>query len=100
MWSSNVRLEIVTWNAAATRLFGWEAAEIVGQPLATIIPPERYYELHEMHGRVLGGGAVDDEPVSRLHKDGRLLDLRISVRPILEDGVFVGMATIARRSGG
>jgi PAS domain S-box-containing protein len=90
----------VSWNPAAERLLGWTAEEIVGRPLATIVPPERYYELHEMYARVLGHGSVDDEPVVRLHRDGRLVDVRIAVTPIRERGVVVGMATVARSSAG
>ncbi len=86
-----------SWNAAAERIFGYTAAEIVGQPITTIIPPELHDEEEGILRRLRRGERLDHFETVRVAKDGRRLDISLSVSPIRDaTGAVVGAAKIAR----
>jgi PAS domain S-box-containing protein len=88
---------IVTWNPAAERLFGYSAAEIVGRPMAALVPPDRMHELASVAEQISGGAGVEDHETRGLRKDGTEVDVSLTVSPILhEDGTLTGTAVIAR----
>jgi PAS domain S-box-containing protein len=88
---------IVTWNRGAERLFGWRAAEIVGQPTATLVPPDRMGELHAVARRVHAGEGVEDHETRGLRKDGTEVDVSMTISPISDvGGAVTGTAVIAR----
>jgi PAS domain S-box-containing protein len=88
---------ITTWNAGAERLFGYTAAEVIGQPITIVIPPDRLDEEPEIIGRIRRGERVDHFETIRRHKDGSLLDISLTVSPIVNsDGTIVGASKIAR----
>src|SRR3712207_4460657 len=88
---------ITSWNPAAERLYGYTAAEIVGQSVATIIPPERPDELPGIMARILRGEHIDHYETVRVRKDGRRVEVSVSISPVRdEQGRIVGAATIAR----
>ena len=89
---------VVRWcNAAAERLFGYSAAELVGRPIRLIIPAERQAEEDDILNRIRGGKRVDHFQTVRRAKDGRLLDVSITVSPVRDGtGRVVGASKIAR----
>jgi PAS domain S-box-containing protein len=88
---------IVTWNPAAERLFGYSADEIVGRPMAMLVPPDRLHELASVAQQISGGAGVEDHETRGLRKDGTEVDVSLTVSPILhEDGTLTGTAVIAR----
>jgi len=88
---------IRSWNAGATRIFGYEAHEIVGRSVLTLIPPERQHEEPEIADRLMRGEVVSHHETVRLHKDGSRIDVSLSVSPIRdESGRIIGAAKIAR----
>jgi len=88
---------ITTWNAAAERLFGYSAAEIIGSPMTRIFPPERYAEEAEILARLARGEMVDHFETVRLTKDGRRLDVSVTVSPIKDSaGRIIGASKILR----
>jgi PAS domain S-box-containing protein len=88
---------IKSWNAAAERLFGWTAAEAVGQHITLIIPPERRAEEDDVLARIRAGQRVDHFETIRVTKDGRLRAVSITVSPIRDAaGRVVGASKIAR----
>ncbi len=72
------------WNAAAERLFGYEAAEIVGSSAALIAPPERKEELRETLDAIRGRGRVEHLETQRLKKSGELVDVALSAAPLVD----------------
>jgi PAS domain S-box-containing protein len=87
---------IVFWNAAAERLYGYEAAEIVGLGIGVLFPPDRASELSDLLTRVQAGETVRDLRTKRLRKDGTTVDVSITVSPITDtDGAVLGASTIA-----
>jgi len=88
---------IVTWNSAAERLFGYPADEIVGRPMAALVPPDRLHELTSVAQRIGDGVGVEDHETRGLRRDGTEVDVSLTVSPILhEDGTITGAAVIAR----
>jgi PAS domain S-box-containing protein len=88
---------IMSWNEGARRLFGYEAEEIVGQSILTLIPTERRNEEDEIIGKLRKGERVDHYETMRRRKDGSLVHVSLTVSPIRRsDGVIVGASKIAR----
>jgi PAS domain S-box-containing protein len=88
---------ITSWNPAAERLFGWTAEEMVGNSITRIVPEGRLGELKEILARLGRGERVDHHETVRRAKDGSLIEVSISVSPIVDsEGLVVGAAKIAR----
>jgi len=88
---------ILSWNRAAERVFGFNEAEAVGKHISLIIPSDRLDEEYVILGRVREGQGVDHFETVRRAKDGRLIDISLTVSPIYDDdGVIVGISKIAR----
>src|SRR5262245_15052691 len=88
---------ILTWNKGAERLFGYTAEEAVGQPVTMLIPPERLDEETAILARIVRGESVSHFETVRVTKDGRRIDISLSVSPILDAANHViGAAKVAR----
>jgi PAS domain S-box-containing protein len=88
---------ITSWNASAERMFGYTAAEVIGRSITIIIPKERLDEEVGVLSRIRAGLTVDHFETVRQHKDGHLIDISLSVSPILTaDGTIAGASKIAR----
>jgi PAS domain S-box-containing protein len=89
---------VASWNAAAERLFGYSEEEAVGRPLAElIIPDDRAHEEPEILARLSRGERIDHYETVRRAKDGRLLDVSITVSPVRNSaGQVIGASKIAR----
>jgi PAS domain S-box-containing protein len=88
---------ITNWNAAAERMFGYTAAEAVGQPVQMLLPPER--EAEEMHilASLAQGQQVPPFRTVRVAKDGRRLDISVQVSPLRDPaGRVIGGVKSAR----
>ncbi|MBN8421057.1 MAG: PAS domain S-box protein [Verrucomicrobia bacterium] len=89
--------KLTSWNAGAERLFGYTPAEAVGQPVTMIIPAERQEEETKIIEHVRRGEPVEHFETQRRHKDGRLIDVSLSISPIRDSaGRIVGASKIAR----
>jgi PAS domain S-box-containing protein len=88
---------IQSWNDGAERLFGYTAAEAVGQPLTILLPPQPGDEEPEILLRVKRGERVGHYETTRLRKDGRPVRISLTVSPIREaEGAIIGVSQIAR----
>jgi PAS domain S-box-containing protein len=91
---------IRSWNAGATRIFGYEANEIVGRSVLLLIPPELHQEEPEIVSRLARGERIDHFETVRLRRDGSRVEISLSVSPIRDHrGTIVGAAKIARDIG-
>jgi PAS domain S-box-containing protein len=91
---------VISWNPAAERLFGWTGGEIVGQSIRRILPPDRQHEEDEILARIRSGEQVGQFFTKRLRKDGTLLDVSVAVSPVRDArGNIVGASKIARDVG-
>src|SRR5919198_66431 len=88
---------IRTWNRGAERMFGYTAKEAVGRHITLIIPEERRAEEDMVLGKVRRGETVDHFETVRRAKDGRLIDISLTVSPIRDArGQVIGASKIAR----
>jgi PAS domain S-box-containing protein len=88
---------ITSWNRGAQLLFGYTAEEAVGQPVTLLIPVDRQDEEPFILGRIRRGESVDHYETIRQTKDGRLIDISLTVSPIKnESGEIIGASKIAR----
>ena len=88
---------IMSWNPAAERLFGYSAAEAIGQNIRLIIPHDRWGEEDEVLARIGRGERVDHFETIRRAKDGKLLNISLTVSPVKDrSGKIVGASKVAR----
>jgi PAS domain S-box-containing protein len=88
---------ITTWNPGAERLYGYAAEEILGQSIAKLIPRARAGEDDDILARVLAGRRVDHFETQRMRKDGSVVDVSLTVSPIVDgSGRITGVSAIAR----
>jgi len=88
---------IVSWNRAAERMFGYTAAEAIGQSIRMVIPADRQAEEDTVLATIRAGRAVSHFDTIRQRKDGSLLPISLTVSPIRdESGTIVGASKIAR----
>jgi PAS domain S-box-containing protein len=88
---------ITSWNKAAERIFGYTPDEIIGQSITRLIPHDRLEEEPRIIQQLIKGDRVDHIETQRVTKDGRLIDLSLTISPILdESGRIIGASKIAR----
>ena len=88
---------ITSWNPAAERLYGYKAEEMIGKPINLLIPPEWPDEEPQILARLRRGERIDHYETVRVAKDGRRLDVSLTVSPIHEaTGKVIGASKIAR----
>ena len=88
---------ITSWNRGAERLFGYTAAEAIGQPIFLIIPDDRRAEENDVLARLRGGKRVDHFETVRQAKDGRRIPISLAVSPIRDGrGKIIGASKVAR----
>lgn len=82
---------VVSWNAAAERIFGWKEAEVLGRPLPPVVPEEQAQEFSLFYRRLLHGHNINDVETVRRRRDGTLLNVLISAGPLRDDrGKVIG----------
>src|SRR5262249_5191681 len=85
------------WNQGAERLYGYTAQEIIGRRLIMLIPPERREMEKDTLERLLRGERVKHYETLRLRKDGSVVDISLTVSPIVNArGQVIGTSRIAR----
>jgi PAS domain S-box-containing protein len=88
---------ITSWNEGAERLFGYTAAEAVGQSVLMLIPDDRKNEEEMILARLRQGERVDHYETMRVAKDGRQIEISLTISPIRNDaGELVGASKVAR----
>jgi len=88
---------ISSWNASAERIFGYTAAEAVGQRIDFIIPADRLDEEREILARLRRGERIDHFETVRRRKDGALRDMSLTISPVADArGAIVGASKIGR----
>ncbi len=88
---------ITSWNHGAERLFGYSAQEAIGRSIEFLIPAERQDEEVRIREAIASGEPVEHFETVRLHKDGRRIDVSLTISPIKDaSGKVIGGSKIAR----
>ena len=88
---------ITSWNRGAARIFGYTAEEAVGQPILMLIPADRVEEEPHILGRIKQGLRVEHFETIRRRKDGKLLNISVTISPVRNaEGTIIGASKIAR----
>lgn len=95
--SKNLEGVITSWNRGAERIFGYTAAEAIGRPITMLFPEDRLSEEAGILARISRGEIIDHYETVRRRKDGTLIDISLTVSPIVDaNGCIVGASKVAR----
>lgn len=88
---------IISWNKGAERIYGYAASEVLGRHISILVPPEGRDELPRLFARVARGDSVNRLETVRVAKDGRRIDISLSLSPVKDaTGSVIGMSAIGR----
>ncbi|MDR3457296.1 MAG: PAS domain S-box protein [Verrucomicrobiae bacterium] len=88
---------ITSWNHGAEHIFGYTAAEAIGQKLPGLLPPRREHEEELIFARVAQGETFERVEMARIRKDGRPVDLSATISPVKDaSGKIIGVSKIVR----
>jgi PAS domain S-box-containing protein len=88
---------VTSWNAGAERIFGYTAQEMIGQNITRLFPADRLDEEPLMMARIHAGQRVEHFETKRVRKDGKVIDISVTLSPLFNrEGVVVGASKIAR----
>ena len=95
--SKDLTGRIMSWNPAASRLFGYQAEEIVGDSILRLVPPDLHDEEAEILRRLKEGERIEHFETIRLRKDGARIPVSVTISPIRDpSGRVIGASKIAR----
>ena len=95
--SKNLNGFITSWNKGAEKVFGYSAAEAIGNHISILIPPHLQNEETEIIGRIVKGESVENYETERIRKDGKLIQVSLTVSPITDfQGNIIGASKISR----
>jgi len=95
--SKNLNGTITSWNAAATRVLGYSAEEMIGQSILKLIPEHLHSDEPEIIENIRAGRRLENFDTVRVTKDGRLIDVSLTISPIRDmDGRIIGASKILR----
>ena len=88
---------VLTWNKAAERMYGYRAEEVIGEHVSLLLPPERPHEVEEIMQRLRRGEKIERFETTRRAKTGRILHVSLTISPIRDSqGQVIAASTIAR----
>jgi PAS domain S-box-containing protein len=95
--SKDLHSIVTSWNQSAERMFGYTAEDMVGQSIERLFPPDRLDEEALIIGRISRGERVSHFETIRIRKDGRPVEVSLTISPIRDaEGKIVGASKIAR----
>jgi PAS domain S-box-containing protein len=95
--SKDLRGIVTSWNTGAERIFGYTAAEVIGQPVSILAAPDRLDEMPEILSKIKQGLRVEHFETRRRRKNGQIIDIALTVSPVRDAaGRIVGASKIAR----
>jgi PAS domain S-box-containing protein len=94
--SKDLTGRILSWNAAAERMFGYPAGEVVGKSIEFLMPPEKTDDYLSILSRIRRGERVEHYETRRRRRDGSLIEVALTVSPIRDEtGRVIGSSKIA-----
>ncbi len=97
IYSKDLNNIITSWNGGAERIFGFTAREMIGQPVACLIPPDKLGEERKLVERLKAGETVEPFDTLRQTRNGTLIDASVTSSPIRNaTGAIIGISAIVR----
>ncbi len=88
---------ILSWNAGAQRMYGYDVSEIVGKTVHRLAPPERHAEIDAILARLARGERIEHFETERVRKNGERFPVSLAISPVFgANGKIVGASTVAR----
>ena len=88
---------VTSWNRGAEAIFGYRAGEMIGRPISVLFPPDRLQEEDRILAQIRRGERVEHFETMRRHKDGRDIDVSLTISPVRDHcGRIIGVSKIAR----
>jgi PAS domain S-box-containing protein len=88
---------ITNWNNGAEQIYGYQETEVIGKPISILIPPNAVDELPTTLSRIARGEFIKGYETSRMTKDGRLIDVYLTISPVTDrEGNIIAASTVAR----
>lgn len=88
---------LTSWNRGAEQILGYTAAEVIGNHVSMLVPPEHLEDINAILTRIRRGEKVDHYHAKRRRKDGTIIDVSLTVSPIRnEEGEIVGASKVGR----
>jgi PAS domain S-box-containing protein len=88
---------VTSWNRGAEKIFGYTSAEMMGRPISVLYPPDRIGEESMILARLRRGESIEHYETVRRRKDGRLIDVFVTISPIRDSsGTIIGASKIGR----
>jgi PAS domain S-box-containing protein len=88
---------ITSWNRGAEKVFGYTSAEALGKSMRMLLPPDRVNEESDILARIGRGERVEHFETIRVRKDGKRIDVSVTISPIKDSsGTIIGASKIAR----
>ena len=87
---------ITSWNSGAEGMYGYRADEVKGLPISILMPPDRADEMRQILERISRGERIRHYETVRVTKDGRHINVSLTISPIKAAGTIIGASTIAR----
>jgi PAS domain S-box-containing protein len=95
--SKDLNSIVQSWNDSAERMFGYTAQEMIGRPITVLFPPDRLDEEPRILEQIRRGQRVDHFETVRVCKDGRKIDVSVTISPIKgPTGLIIGVSKVAR----
>ena len=89
--------QVSSWNAGAESVFGYSAAEMIGQPISLLRPPETADDEAIFRRYIAEGRRIQHYETRRQHKDGRIIDISLTISPLVDAaGRITGFSKISR----
>ena len=88
---------IVSWNRGAEKTYGYKAEEMLGRSISALIPPDKPNEFASIIKQLQRGQHIESYETTRIHKDGHLMDVSVTISPIKNKaGMIVGASVVGR----
>ncbi len=89
--------KVVTWNKACEKIYGYTAEEVIGKQILKTVPEKHLPEWKKIYDGVLNGKTFENIEVERIRKDGKIINLLLTVSPIQNlEGKVIGISSFIR----